>query len=89
MFYRKKLKTHPDPVNWPGQRKRSKKVVTTEEKIEAVMEWLDTDAPGSFDNGFIESLHDSHEQYGELSPRQMVALDNIIESFNIVIEEYL
>lgn len=64
------------------------KIELYSEKIRAVLEWASTDAPESFDSTFVEKLNDNLENSGRLSVKQMNAVDNIIEQFNIDIEEY-
>ncbi len=52
-----------------------------EEKIQAVQDWADTHT--DFDCDFVDSLGEQLERQGELSQKQIDALDNIIEKFHI------
>ena len=52
-----------------------------EEKIQAVQDWADTRT--DFDCDFVDSLGEQLERQGELSLKQVNALDNIIERFYI------
>jgi hypothetical protein len=49
--------------------------------VEMVLDWAD-DHP-RFDASFIESLKEQLENKGYLSEKQIMALENIIERFNI------
>ena len=60
-----------------------------EDKIKAVLAWAETDSPESFDSSFVESLSEQYEERGSISPRQAMALDNIIDKFEIDIAQYL
>lgn len=71
----------------------NKKPETLEEslthKIMAVISWAETDAPESFDSTFVHVLNEKLEQYGRLTERQLEALNNIIDKFEIDIDAYL
>ena len=60
---------------------------TEKEMIEAVLEWSENQ--DNFDDHFIVSLAKQLERTGSLSEKQALALSNIIENFNINIEEWL
>jgi len=53
------------------------------------MEWCDTDRPGSFDPAFIESVNNYYEAHGIITTGQRNALDNIVDKFEIDVENYL
>ena len=52
-------------------------------KLQAVLEWAEDN--DWFDTDFILSLESSCEKFGELTPKQRSALDNIIEKCRIPI----
>lgn len=62
---------------------------TQEQKIKAVLDWADTDGPENFDSSFVESLAEQLEDNGSISPRQVMALQNIIDKFDIDVAQYV
>lgn len=54
-----------------------------EEILLSVVDWVMSDAPSWFDDSFVKSVHEQYEQGRKLSPRQVEALENIAEKFNI------
>lgn len=60
-----------------------------EEIINGMMDWIDTDRPERFDPSFIESVHEYFEEHGTISSGQRNALDNIVDKFDIDIDQYL
>ena len=51
------------------------------EKINSVLHWAEFN--DHFDTEFIESLAEAYEEYDSLTYNQEVALDNIIDGYNI------
>jgi len=54
-----------------------------EEVLTTVIEWCMSCKPDWFDDGFVQSLYDQSVLGRKLSPRQVAALENIIDKFNI------
>jgi hypothetical protein len=52
-----------------------------EKKLDAILEWAEDHE--DFDSSFVESLQNQWEKRGFLSTKQIFAIDNIIERFNI------
>ena len=52
-----------------------------QEKIDKIHAWLDEGADDEFDDTFLLSLAEQFSDRGDLSDRQVEALDNIIESW--------
>jgi len=57
--------------------------------VAAVKEWVETDSPETFDPAFIKSIHNYWEVHDRITSRQRIALDNIVEKFDIDVESYL
>ena len=45
--------------------------------------WLDDHPDSNFDSGFVEELREKFEQAGDLSDRQIAALENIIDRWHM------
>ena len=56
--------------------------------IQAVNNWAMADGNEDFDTTFVESLSEGLEKFGHLTERQVSALENIIDQFNIDISTY-
>ena len=56
--------------------------------INAIFQWSKEDDNSEFDTSFIESLSEKLDQFGELTPRQEQALTNIVEKWEIDVEQY-
>lgn len=61
--------------------------ITDLQKIDAILEWAQSN--DTFDITFVESLYDRLENGYELTDKQKLAVLNIIEKFEIPIEEYV
>jgi hypothetical protein len=59
------------------------------QKITAVITWAETEAPANFDSTFVHDLNERLIEFGKLSIRQIEALDNIIDKFEIDVDAYL
>lgn len=57
-------------------------------RIDATLAWLDDHPEISFDTTFLENLQKAFKRYNGLTPKQWQALANIIERFNMELEEY-
>lgn len=62
--------------------------VSDEDLVTALSNWVDDDAPETFDGTFIISMRDALEKYGSLTNAQRGALENIVRGFKIDIRLY-
>lgn len=53
------------------------------EKIEIIRDWFETKGDGSFDISFVDSLSAQLEDNGQLTSKQIAALNNIIEKYGM------
>lgn len=73
-----------NPTNTKGV--HDAKLAEYRRKISAVLNWAETKE--SFDTSFVNSLSETVDRYGELTWNQERALDKIIRSFNIDVDEH-
>jgi hypothetical protein len=62
--------------------------VSDEDLVTAMCNWVDDDAPETFDGTFINSMRDALEKYGSLTVAQRSALENIARGFKVDISLY-
>lgn len=58
------------------------------EAIEGILNWSREEENEYFDSSFVEDLQCKLEEFGELTPKQEKALENIIVKFDIDISEF-
>lgn len=51
-------------------------------KIELILEWAEN-TEVEFDDAFVREIEEKLSRYGNLTPRQEMAIDNIYERFKI------
>lgn len=60
---------------------------TEDEKLRAIINWAGT-TKSRFDTKWIVSVQENLENYGDLSPKQLSSVDNIIRKFRIDVAEH-
>lgn len=51
--------------------------------------WVEVDAPGSFNSDFVFSVYEYFERLGRISDRQRRALQNIVDKYEVSLEDYV
>lgn len=66
--------------------KSNKSTLDHKQKAQAILRWADESFEGKFDKSFAEKMAELEE---DLTDKQKRAIDNIIDGYNINVEEFV